>query len=366
MPVELQSLEDKVTLANGTRMPRLGFGTYRAEGPDAEDAVSIALDVGYRGVDTASLYNNETAVGRAIRDSGVPRSEIFLATKVWNDEQGYRETRDAFERSLEKLGTDYVDLYLIHWPIGRIVADTWRAMEEILDTGAARAIGVCNFLEHHIEQLRRTARVMPMVDQVEHHPSRNFLLGHRRDVGDEVGGELLPAVPGEGGLPPQGEFGRVQTAVVGGEDVGFLGLVEDREEIRPSVGEDSLGPSAERPVDLGLAGEEDAAKDQPRAAFRVCLGVGEAERADPPGPRRRATSRAPGARESARVGHEVGGRVLANLARGVERPEPRWSKRITRQNDGSKKRRWIGEIPAPGPPWKKTTGLPAGFPACST
>ena len=170
MPVELHSLDDRIALANGTQMPRLGFGTYKAEGPDAEDSVSIALDVGYRGIDTASLYSNEAAVGRAIRDSGVPRNEIFLATKVWNDEQGYRETQDALKRSLHKLGTDYVDLYLIHWPIGQIVADTWRAMEELLDSGAVRAIGVCNFLEHHLMQLRRTARIMPMVDQLEYHP----------------------------------------------------------------------------------------------------------------------------------------------------------------------------------------------------
>ncbi|MBE0477445.1 MAG: aldo/keto reductase [Coriobacteriia bacterium] len=152
-------------------MPWLGFGTYKIpEGAATEDAVGTALDYGYRGIDTASLYGNEGGVGRAVRESGVPRDEVFVATKVWNDEQGYAETHQAFERSLKRLRMEYVDLYLIHWPVGRIVVDTWRAMEEILESGAARAIGVCNFLEHHLEQLRRTASVMPMVDQVEHHP----------------------------------------------------------------------------------------------------------------------------------------------------------------------------------------------------
>lgn len=171
MTLELRSLADTVTLANGVRMPRLGFGTYKIpDGAQTEDAVALALDAGYRLIDTASMYGNEAAVGRAIRDSAIPREDVFVVTKVWNDEQGYRETHDAFEHSLSKLATGYVDLYLIHWPIGRIVVDTWRAMEEILESGRARAIGVCNFAEHHLEQLRRHAHTLPMIDQVEYHP----------------------------------------------------------------------------------------------------------------------------------------------------------------------------------------------------
>jgi diketogulonate reductase-like aldo/keto reductase len=158
-------------LANGVDMPRLGFGTYRIdEGPDIERSVAAALAAGYRSVDTASMYGNERGVGRAIRESGLPRSDVFLATKVWNDEQGYPRTLAAIERSLDRLGTDHVDLYLVHWPVEKLMAETWRAMEEILDSGRARAIGVCNFLVHHLEELSTTARVPPMVDQFEFHP----------------------------------------------------------------------------------------------------------------------------------------------------------------------------------------------------
>lgn len=164
-------ISSTVTLANGVKMPRFGLGTYKAsEGREVEAEVAVALEAGYRSIDTASLYRNEAGIGRAIRASGVPREELFLTTKVWNDEQGHVGTLEAFERSLERLGTGYVDLYLVHWPIERHYAGTWHAMEEILDSGHARAIGVCNFLPRHLQELAAIANIQPMVDQVELHP----------------------------------------------------------------------------------------------------------------------------------------------------------------------------------------------------
>jgi len=158
-------------LANGVEMPLLGLGTYKSsEGGDVERAVRIALEVGYRSIDTASMYENEDGIGLAVRNSGVPREEVFVATKAWNDEQGERDIQKAIDSSLRRLGFDYVDLYLVHWPISRIMASSWRGMERILERGRTRAIGVCNFLVPHLEQLAGLAEVAPMVDQVEHHP----------------------------------------------------------------------------------------------------------------------------------------------------------------------------------------------------
>ena len=166
----LTGLSDTVRLANGVEMPRLGLGTYKsAEGGDVEGSVTAALELGYRSIDTASLYGNEDGIGRAVAASSVPRSEIFLASKVWNDEQGYDNTLAAFARSLERLDTDYLDLYLVHWPREQ-THDTWRAIERLYAEGAVRAIGVCNHLEHHLEALLRVAEVVPMVDQYEMHP----------------------------------------------------------------------------------------------------------------------------------------------------------------------------------------------------
>jgi len=166
----LRGIGDTVTLSNGVEMPRLGLGTYKsAQGGDVERAVTCALEIGYRGIDTASMYGNEEGIGRAIATSGVPRAEIFLASKVWNDEQGYDATLAALDRSLARLGTDHLDLYLVHWYRPE-TPDTWRAMERLLTEGAVRAIGVCNHLEHHIEHLLATAEVAPMVNQYEFHP----------------------------------------------------------------------------------------------------------------------------------------------------------------------------------------------------
>jgi diketogulonate reductase-like aldo/keto reductase len=164
-------LGSTVEIAPDVHMPRLGLGTYKApEGGGVEAAVSEALEIGYRAVDTASVYGNERGIGRAIAGSGMPREDVFVTTKVWNDEQGYESTLDALDRSLERLGTDYVDLYLVHWPHSRLMADTWRAMQEALGRGKTRAIGVSNHLEHHLAELAEVSDVDPAVNQFEFHP----------------------------------------------------------------------------------------------------------------------------------------------------------------------------------------------------
>ena len=168
---ELHSLADTVEIAPGVWMNRLGLGTYRAEeGPDVEGEIRYGLSLGYRTIDTAALYGNEDSVGRTVRESGLPRDEVFVATKLWNTEQGHDSALRAFDASLEQLGFDYVDLYLIHWPVAEKMRGTWRAMEEIHASGRAKAIGVCNFLVHHLERLAEFATVAPAVDQFEHHP----------------------------------------------------------------------------------------------------------------------------------------------------------------------------------------------------
>ena len=165
------------TLNNGVSIPVLGFGTWKAEnGEVAYQAVLEALKAGYRHIDTAAIYKNEESVGRAIRDSGIPRQEIFVTTKLWNTNHSYDEARQAFEESMEKLGLDYLDLYLIHWPNPKPLrendewktrnAEIWRAMEDLYQEGKIRAIGVSNFLPHHLDALLETARVIPAVNQV--------------------------------------------------------------------------------------------------------------------------------------------------------------------------------------------------------
>ena len=170
-PVQLQSIADRVEIAPGMLMPRLGMGTWRADaGSETEEELLAGLDLGFRGIDTAAIYGNEDSVGRSIREARVPREEIFVATKVWNSDQGYRPTLDAFDAGLGRLGLRYVDLYLIHWPQPRRTLDTWRALEEIHHAGRARAIGVCNFLPEHLDELLSFANVPPAIDQVELHP----------------------------------------------------------------------------------------------------------------------------------------------------------------------------------------------------
>lgn len=167
----MKSLQDCTTLSNGVNMPWFGLGVYKAEdGEEVIQAVKTALDAGYRSIDTAALYKNERGVGQAAKESGISREEIFITTKVWNDDQGYDETLRAFDTSMEKLGLDYVDLYLVHWPVPGKFKETWRALEHLYEQGRVRAIGVSNFLVHHLEDLLNTANIKPMVNQVEFHP----------------------------------------------------------------------------------------------------------------------------------------------------------------------------------------------------
>lgn len=164
-------MTDTVTLNNGVKMPQFGLGVWKAkDGPETENEVRWALECGYRHIDTASLYGNEKSVGKALKDSGIARSEVFLTTKVWNPDQGYDNTMRSFEKSLELLGTDYVDLYLIHYPVAGKFLDTWKALEEIYRQGRAKAIGVSNFLPHHLEELMEASPIVPAVNQVELHP----------------------------------------------------------------------------------------------------------------------------------------------------------------------------------------------------
>lgn len=158
-------------LANGIQMPRLGLGVWRVEETDATNSVKWAIENEYHLIDTAAVYKNERGVGEGIRQSGAKREELFITTKLWNDDQGYDTTHKAFNDSLARLGLDYMDLYLIHWPVEGKFNDSWRAMEEIYASGRAKAIGVSNFHQHHIEQLMTTAKIKPMVDQIELHPT---------------------------------------------------------------------------------------------------------------------------------------------------------------------------------------------------
>lgn len=164
-------------LNNGVKIPVLGFGTFKAkDGEEAYRAVLEALKAGYRHIDTAAIYQNEESVGQAIKDSGVPREELFVTTKLWNSQQTYEQARQAFEESLENLGLEYLDLYLIHWPNPKPLrendqwkirnAEVWRAMEDLYQEGKIRAIGVSNFLPHHLDALLETAKILPAVNQV--------------------------------------------------------------------------------------------------------------------------------------------------------------------------------------------------------
>lgn len=159
------------TLHNGVKMPYLGLGTYQADNEqEVVVAVKAALDFGYRHIDTAAIYKNEEGVGKGIRESKVDRSELFIVSKVWNDDQGYESTIQAFERSLERLGLEYLDLYLIHWPTKGKYTETWKALEYLYDQKRIRAIGVSNFLQHHLEDVLKDCKVVPMVNQMEFHP----------------------------------------------------------------------------------------------------------------------------------------------------------------------------------------------------
>jgi len=171
MSTAITSILDTVELNNGVHMPWFGLGVFKAEdGAEVEQAVRWALDLGYRSIDTAAIYRNEAGVGRAIRESGFPREDLFITTKVWNSDQGYDATLKAFDDSLAKLGLEYIDLYLIHWPVQGTFIDTWRAFEALYRDGRAKAIGVSNFMIPHLEELLAEADVVPAVNQYEFHP----------------------------------------------------------------------------------------------------------------------------------------------------------------------------------------------------
>jgi 2,5-diketo-D-gluconate reductase A len=161
-----------LTLNNGVSMPQLGFGVWQVPDGQAETVVATALEAGYRSVDTASAYGNETGTGRAVAASGIPREELFITTKLWNSDHGRDAALRAIDTSLGKLGLDHVDLYLIHWPVPSrgSYTETYRALEEILADGRARAIGVSNFLPEHLERLLAETSVVPAVNQIELHP----------------------------------------------------------------------------------------------------------------------------------------------------------------------------------------------------
>lgn len=160
---------DYKILRNGVNVPVLGLGTYKLYDEEAEAIVLEALSLGYRHIDTASYYENEAAIGRALAKSDVSREELFITSKCWEDEQGYDEVLEAFNRSLEKLQTDYLDLYLIHWPNPKSI-ETWKAMEKLYEEGKVRAIGLSNFHSKHIDVIFEEASVWPMINQYERHP----------------------------------------------------------------------------------------------------------------------------------------------------------------------------------------------------
>mgnify|MGYP001409883409 CR=1 FL=1 len=167
----IRNIGDTALLSNGVKMPWLGLGVWKVkDGDEVERAVKAAVKTGYRSIDTAAVYGNEEGVGRAIRDCGVPREELFITTKVWNTMQGYESTLQAFEESRRKLGLDYVDLYLVHWPVKGKYKSSSKALEKLYKDGVVRAIGVSNFHVHHLEDLMADCEIVPMVNQVEFHP----------------------------------------------------------------------------------------------------------------------------------------------------------------------------------------------------
>lgn len=174
----MKNIYDTYTLSNGVNIPCLAYGTYKAADENGADIITAAVEEGYRYFDTASFYDTEEYVAEAIRRSGLPREDFFIATKLWKEEMGYEETLQACERSLKRLNTDYIDLYLIHWPKPtpdyknwkQLNIDTWKAMEKLYKEGKVRAIGVSNFLPHHLDNLLENCEIKPMVDQIEYHP----------------------------------------------------------------------------------------------------------------------------------------------------------------------------------------------------
>jgi methylglyoxal/glyoxal reductase len=173
--IRMKNLQSTTTLANSVKMPWFGLGVFKVEeGPELVNAVKAAIKNGYRSIDTAAIYENETGVGQGIREgleeAGIAREDLFVTSKVWNADLGYESTLAAYETSLQKLGLDYLDLYLIHWPVEGKFKDAWRALESLYKAGKVKAIGVSNFQIHHLEELMMDAEIKPMINQVEFHP----------------------------------------------------------------------------------------------------------------------------------------------------------------------------------------------------
>lgn len=171
----MKNLQSKTVLNNGVEMPWFGLGVFKVEdGPELVEAVKSAIKAGYRSIDTAAIYGNEKAVGEGIRagikEAGISREDLFITSKVWNSDQGYETTLAAYEESLKKLELDYLDLYLVHWPVEGKYKDTWRALETLCKEKRVRAIGVSNFQIHHLQDVMKDAEIKPMINQVEYHP----------------------------------------------------------------------------------------------------------------------------------------------------------------------------------------------------
>lgn len=185
-----------ITLSNGVKVPMVGFGTWKPEERENVDVNKMALEAGYRYFDTASYYGTEDAIGKALMESGIPREDLFLTSKVAKTEMGYEKTREAIHGVLKRLQTEYIDLYLIHWPKDvrenpdwkQLDTDTWRAMEELYDEGLVRAIGVSNFLPHHIDNILEYCRIKPMVNQIEFHPgyTQEYTVHYCKNKGIEI------------------------------------------------------------------------------------------------------------------------------------------------------------------------------------
>jgi methylglyoxal/glyoxal reductase len=194
------SISDCTTLNNGVKMPWLGFGVFQIpEGEETYQAVRAALESGYRSIDTAAIYGNEASVGRAVKDSAIARDELFITTKVWNDDLREGTTLQAIDNSLELLQMDYVDLYLVHWPVKGKYVDAWLAMEEILGSKKARAVGVSNFMIHHLQDVIAAGSIVPAANQIEYHPLLQSADLHK--FCDENGIQLeawAPLIQGQG------------------------------------------------------------------------------------------------------------------------------------------------------------------------
>lgn len=183
------SIADKALLNNGVRMPWLGLGVWQVKEQDElQRALAAAVEYGYRSIDTAAIYGNEEGVGQALRQSGLPREELFITTKLWNADQGYETALAAFEQSRRRLQVEYIDLYLIHWPVKDMYTDSWRAMVKLYEDGYVRAIGVSNFHRRHLEILQQLSPIVPAVNQIELHPrlTQKPLLAYCKERGIQV------------------------------------------------------------------------------------------------------------------------------------------------------------------------------------